>query len=215
MPPSSATSRTRVKICGITRPEDAAAAAELGADAIGLVFYAPSPRHVTATGARAIIAALPPFVTVVGLFFDAADADVRAALDQVPLDVLQFHGDEAPEFCAAFWRPWIKAVRIRDSVDLHAAAARYAAAQALLLDHYVEGIAGGTGKAFDWSRVPVGLHKPVILAGGLTPENVAGAIAAVHPYGVDVSSGVEVTKGIKDRAKIAAFIRSVNNAHTG
>lgn len=215
MSSTAAARRTRVKICGITRTEDARDAAYLGADAIGLVFYAPSARHVTTAQARAIVAALPPFTTVVGLFFDAGADAVRQVLSEVPIDVLQFHGGESPEFCAAFPRPWIKAVRIRDGVDLYASAARYAGAQALLLDHYVEGIAGGTGTAFDWSRVPHGLGIPVILAGGLTPDNVADAVKAVHPYGVDVSSGVESSKGIKDHAKIAAFIRSVNDVHAG
>ncbi len=215
MSSTAASGRTRVKICGVTRAEDARDAAYLGADAIGLVFYAPSPRHVTPAQARAIVAALPPFTTVVGLFFDAGADTVRQVLSEVPIDVLQFHGDERPEFCSAFPRPWIKAVRIRDGVDLHASAVRYAGAQALLLDHYVEGLAGGTGKSFDWSRVPQGLGIPVILAGGLTPDNVADAVNAVHPYGVDVSSGVETSKGIKDRAKIAAFIRSVNDVHAG
>ncbi len=210
-----ASGRTRVKICGVTRPEDARDAAYMGADAIGLVFYPPSPRHVTPAQARVIVAALPPFTTVVALFFDPGADAVRQVLSEVPIDVLQFHGDESPEFCAAFPRPWIKAVRIREGVDLHASAARYAGAQALLLDHYVEGIAGGTGKAFDWSHVPRGLSLPVILAGGLTPDNVADAVNAVRPYGVDVSSGVESGKGIKDRAKIAAFIRSVNDVHAG
>jgi len=215
MPSYTATGRTRVKICGVTRVEDARDAAYLGADAIGLVFYAPSPRHVTTAQAQRIVAALPPFTTVVGLFFDAGADTVRQVLSEVPVDVLQFHGDEPPEFCAAFPRPWIKAVRIREGVDLHVSAARYTGAQALLLDHYVEGVAGGTGMSFDWSGIPRDLEIPIILAGGLTPDNVAEAISAVHPYGVDVSSGVEVTKGIKDRAKIAAFIRSVNDVRTG
>lgn len=216
MPPAApAAGRIRVKICGITRPEDAREAAYLGADAIGLVFYEPSPRYVAPAGAQSIIQALPPFVTVVGLFFDASADQVHGVLREVPLDVLQFHADEPAEFCRAFGRPYIKAVRIRAGVDVRASAERYREAQALLLDHYQEGAAGGTGHPFDWALVPEGVRRPIVLAGGLTPDNVAGAIDVVRPYGVDVSSGVEVAKGVKDRAKMAAFIRSVNNAQTG
>lgn len=213
--PSPEPGRTRVKICGITRPEDGVAAGALGADAIGLVFYPGSPRNVLPEQARAIIAALPPFVTVVGLFFDAGPAAVRAVLGQVRLDLLQFHGDEPPDYCAAFDRHYIKAMRVHDGLDIAATAARYPDAQALLLDHYQEGIGGGTGVAFDWSRVPGGLPRPLIVAGGLTPDNVAAAIRGLRPYAVDVSSGVEAAKGIKDRAKIAAFIRSVEHARLG
>lgn len=204
--------RTRVKICGITRPEDAIAAARLGADAIGLVFYAPSPRAVTAAQARAVCAALPPFVSVVGLFVDAPAAEVREVLQAVPLDVLQFHGDEAPAYCAAFGRPYLKALRMRDGLDVAAAARRYVDAQGLLLDTYVPGAAGGTGRCFDWTRVPQALDKPIILAGGLTPDNVAEAITVAHPYGVDVSGGVEQSRGIKSAAKMAAFMRGVESA---
>lgn len=204
--------RTRVKICGITRPEDAIAAARLGADAIGLVFYAPSPRAVTAAQARAVCAALPPFVSVVGLFVDAPAAEVWEVLQAVPLDVLQFHGDEAPAYCAAFGRPYLKALRMRDGLDVAAAARRYVDAQGLLLDTYVPGAAGGTGRCFDWTRVPQALDKPIILAGGLTPDNVAEAITVAHPYGVDVSGGVEQSRGIKSAAKMAAFMRGVESA---
>lgn len=214
MPVAVTKGRIRVKICGITRPGDAREAAYLGADAIGLVFYAPSPRHVTLEQAQAVVSALPPFVTVVGLFFGAPPEEVRAVLDAVPLDVLQFHANESPEYCAAFARPYIKAVRIREGVDIHACAAQYGASQALLLDHYQEGVAGGTGKPFDWARVPRDVDKPVILAGGLTPDNVREAIRVVQPYGVDVSSGVEQAKGVKDHAKLASFIRSVNDVQT-
>lgn len=204
--------RTRVKICGITRPEDAIVAARLGADAIGLVFYAPSPRAVTAAQARAVCAALPPFVSVVGLFVDAPAAEVWEVLQAVPLDVLQFHGDEAPAYCAAFGRPYLKALRMRDGLDVAAAARRYVDAQGLLLDTYVPGAAGGTGRCFDWTRVPQALDKPIILAGGLTPDNVAEAITVAHPYGVDVSGGVEQSRGIKSAAKMAAFMRGVESA---
>lgn len=203
--------RTRVKICGITRPEDGIEAARLGADAIGLVFYAPSPRHVSVAQAQAVCAALPPFVSVVGLFVDAPATEVLAVLRAVPLDVLQFHGDESPACCATFGRPYLKALRMRDGLDVAAEALRYADAQGLLLDTYVPGEAGGTGQAFDWRRVPQGLDLPLILAGGLTPDNVAEAIAVARPYGVDVSGGVEQAKGIKSAAKMAAFMRGVES----
>lgn len=203
--------RTRVKICGITRPEDGIEAARLGADAIGLVFYAPSPRAVIVGQAQAVCAALPPFVSVVGLFVDAPAAEVLAVLQAVPLDVLQFHGDEAPAYCAAFGRPYLKALRMRDGLDVVAEARRYADAQGLLLDTFVPGEAGGTGQAFDWRRVPQRLDLPLILAGGLTPDNVAEAITVARPYGVDVSGGVEQAKGIKSAAKMAAFMRGVES----
>lgn len=203
--------RTRVKICGITRPEDALAAARAGADAIGLVFYPPSPRAVTRERAREIVQALPPFVSVVGLFVNARPAEVRAVLEAVPIDLLQFHGDEAPEECRRYGRPYIKAVAMAPGVDLQAATRRYADAAGLLLDTHREGVRGGTGEAFDWSRIPPELDKPVILAGGLTPENVAEAVRRVRPYAVDVSSGVEASKGIKDAARIEAFVRGVNS----
>ena len=204
--------RTRAKICGITRVEDALAAAFAGADAIGLVFYAPSPRDVAIERAAEICAALPPFVTTVGLFVNAAEDEVRGVLDKVPLDLLQFHGDETAAYCQRFSRPYIKAVRMAEGVDLNAVAGQYNGARALLLDSYQKGVPGGTGHAFDWARVPVDLDKPVILAGGLDPENVTGAIRQVHPYAVDVSSGVEAGMGIKDAEKIIAFMRGVETA---
>ncbi len=203
--------RVRVKICGITRVEDALAAARLGADAVGLVFYDPSPRAVSIAQACAIVAALPPFVTAVGLFVDPAPATVRAVLDELPLGLLQFHGQETPSTCAVYGLPYIKALRMREGVDVAAAAARYDAAVGLLLDTYQPGLAGGTGATFDWQRVPAGLDKPIILAGGLTPQNVAAAVKQVRPYAVDVSGGVEADKGIKDAAKLAAFIRGVHS----
>ncbi|WP_255358325.1 phosphoribosylanthranilate isomerase [Ferriphaselus sp. R-1] len=200
---------TRIKVCGLTRVADIQRVAASGADAIGLVFYAQSPRYVTPEQARLLLAALPPFVTVVGLFVNASAAEVRAVLQQVPLDVLQFHGEESPEFCRQFARPYLKAIRVKAGVDLLQCAARYADAQALLLDAYVEGTHGGTGESFDWALIPQHLPLPVILSGGLHAGNVAAAIAAVRPYAVDVSSGVESAKGIKDAAKIAAFIKEV------
>lgn len=205
-------SAVRSKICGITRVEDALAAAEAGADAIGLVFYPKSPRAVSIQQARAIIAALPPFVTTVGLFVNASRCELGEILDAVPLDLLQFHGDESPHDCAGFHRPWIKALRVRPGDDLQAACRFYQGASGILLDAYVAGVPGGTGEVFDWSLIPQGLSKPVILAGGLTPGNVAEAIAQVRPYAVDVSGGVEAAKGIKDAARIQAFIQAVQGA---
>lgn len=200
---------TRVKICGITRPEDALAAAQSGADAIGLVFHEKSPRHVTVQQAARVAAVLPPFVTLVGLFVNPSEDAVREVLRQVPLDVLQFHGEEEPEFCARFGRSWIKAIRVRHDVDLIQCAAHYRMAQGLLLDAFVEGAHGGTGVSLDWAVIPQAVPLPVILAGGLHPGNVAEAIRLVRPYAVDVSSGVEASKGIKDAAKVAAFINEV------
>ncbi len=205
-------SNVRSKICGITRIEDALAAAEAGADAIGLVFYARSPRAVDVRQARAIIAALPPFVTTVGLFVNATRCELNEILEAVPLDLLQFHGDETPQDCEGYQRPWIKALRVRPGDDLEAACRLYAGARGILLDTYVPGVPGGTGEAFDWSLVPARLSKPVILAGGLSAANVGQAIAQVRPYAVDVSGGVEQAKGIKDAAKIEAFVQAVKQA---
>ena len=203
---------TAVKICGITRPEDALAAARAGAHAIGLVFYAKSPRHVTPARAAEVIRVLPPFVTTVGLFVDATAEEVRATLSEAPVGLLQFHGDETPEFCRQFKRPYVKAVRVKPGVNLLQYAQDFHDAKALLLDAYVEGLHGGSGAAFDWSLIPRGLPLPVILSGGLTPENVMEAVRRVRPSAVDVSSGVESAKGIKDAQKIAAFIKGVRNA---
>lgn len=204
--------RTRVKICGITRIEDALSAARSGCDAIGLVFYEQSSRHVTAARAAEIVAALPPFVTTVGLFVDAPAPAVAEILDQVRLDLLQFHGDEPVEFCERFDRPYMKAVRVRAGTNLLQYATRYASASALLLDAYQDGVPGGTGRTFDWSLIPPQLHTPLVLAGGLNPDNVAEAIRMTRPYAVDVSGGVELEKGIKDAARIAAFMQGVSDA---
>jgi phosphoribosylanthranilate isomerase len=216
--------RTRVKVCGITRVEDGIAAAHAGADAIGLNFWPGTPRQVTFDQARAIVVALPAFVTVVGVFVDPQPEEVNAALAAVPLDLLQFHGDEQPELCASFGRPYIKAVPVRPEVDLLQYAARFDAAHGLLFDAFVPGgLPGGTGKRFDWTQLPPQLTDPMsrrlILSGGLTPQNVAGAVRQLHPWGVDVSTGVEVTeadgepcKGIKSATKIVAFIREVRSA---
>lgn len=205
--------RTRVKICGITRTEDALSAVRLGADAIGLVFYAPSPRAVTAVQAAQIIRDLPPFVTTVGLFVNAAVAELTAVLEAVPLDLLQFHGDESPEDCTRYGRPYIKAVRMRPEVDLLALEKAYSGAAALLLDSYQVGKPGGTGDTFDWGRIPEAMRDRIILAGGLSADNVEDAIRQVGPYAVDVSGGVEREKGIKDEAKIRAFMRGVERAN--
>ncbi len=203
--------RTRVKICGITRPEDAQAAAVLGADAIGLVFYAPSPRAVTIVQAQTIVSALPPFVTVVGLFVDAAPAEIAAVLQSVRIDALQFHGHETAAQCERYGRPYIKALRMREDMDVAAGVRDHAGASGVLLDTHHDRLTGGTGEAFDWTRVPAQLALPVILAGGLTPQNVAAAVRQVRPYAVDVSGGVESAKGIKDQQKMAAFIQEVNS----
>ncbi|WP_043200430.1 phosphoribosylanthranilate isomerase [Pseudomonas putida] len=205
-------SNVRSKICGITRIEDALAAAEAGADAIGFVFYAKSPRAVDVRQARAIIAELPPFVTTVGLFVNASRCELNEILEVVPLDLLQFHGDETPQDCEGYHRPWIKALRVRPGDNLEAACQLYAGARGILLDTYVAGVPGGTGEAFDWSLVPAHLSKPIILAGGLSADNVGQAIAQVRPYAVDVSGGVEQAKGIKDAAKIEAFMQAVKQA---
>jgi phosphoribosylanthranilate isomerase len=185
------------------------AAAAAGADAIGLVFYPRSPRAVTIEQARAIIAALPPFVTTVGLFVDASRCELGEILDAVPLDLLQFHGDESAADCEGHNRPYIKALRVKAGDDIAAQIESYANASGVLLDTFVAGVPGGTGLAFDWSLVPRGLKRPIILAGGLTAENVRCAIDQVQPYAVDVSGGVEVSKGIKDSEKIRAFMRAV------
>ena len=191
--------------------EDALAAADLGADAIGLVFYPPSPRAVDIGQAYDIASAMPPFVTVVALFVNPSPADVEAVLRAVPMDLLQFHGSERPEDCVRFGRPYIKAVPMRHDAELARSAREYLSAQALLLDTYKEGIPGGTGDSFDWSMIPQDVGKPIVLAGGLTAENVGDAIRRVRPYAVDVSGGVEASKGVKDTGKIAAFIREVNS----
>ncbi len=202
-------SRTRVKICGITRPEDGVMAARLGADAIGLVFYPPSPRFVDVGTARRIVAALPPFITVVGLFMNAKPVVAQVVIDSVPLHLLQFHGDESPSDCACFDRPYLKAVPMGAGADVRDYEQRFASAAGLLLDSHGGNQMGGTGQGFDWSRIPAERGKPLILAGGLHPGNVTAAIRQVRPYAVDVSSGVEITKGIKDAELMRAFLRGV------
>lgn len=201
--------RTRVKICGITRPQDAIEVVAAGADAIGLVFYPPSPRAVTIEQAQAAIAAVPAFVTVTALFVNPSVEEVQTVLDAVRIDLIQFHGDEDDGFCSQFNRPYIKAIRVRQASDMVEACVRFPGALSLLLDSYKPGVPGGTGETFDWSLVPDDLNKPIILAGGLSPDNVASAIADVAPFAVDVSGGVEASKGIKDAGKIQAFMNEV------
>lgn len=204
--------RTRVKICGITRIEDALAAVACGCDAIGLVFYDKSPRNVSPIQAATIVAALPAFVSAVGLFVDASAEAVRATLAKVRLDLLQFHGEESADYCRQFHVPYMKAIRVRAGTNLIQCANDYADAKALLVDAYSEGVAGGTGQVFDWNLIPANLTISVVLAGGLNAGNVGNAIRQVRPYAVDVSGGVEREKGIKDADKIAAFIRGVIDA---
>lgn len=208
--------RVRVKICGITRLEDALAAVAAGADALGFVFYRPSPRHIEPAAAAAIVRALPPFVTTVGLFVDAGEDEVRAVLDTVPLALLQFHGDESDAFCARFGRPWIKALPVQAGSDVAALIAQHPGACGVLLDAWHPRLKGGTGARFDWTLFPKGSGKPLVLAGGLAPGNVAEAVRATSPYAVDVSGGVEAVapdgsarKGIKDAGLIKAFIDAV------
>lgn len=214
----------RVKICGITRMEDLHAACNAGADALGFVFYANSPRNLEMARAAELVQAMPPFVQSVGLFVNADPAFVRQVLNAVPLDLLQFHGDETsqkfhgdetsqngrndetPEYCRQFDRPYLKAIRVKPGIDLLKYAADFADARALLLDAYVAGVPGGTGERFDWSLIPVNLPKQIVLSGGLNPDNVAEAVNTVQPWAVDVSSGVEAAPGIKDAVKMAAFI---------
>jgi phosphoribosylanthranilate isomerase len=204
--------RTRVKICGITRVEDAMKAVDAGCDAIGMVFYEPSPRFVTIEQAAQIVEALPPFVTPVGLFVNAEPSYIRQVLQHVKLGLLQFHGDESAQQCQQYEMPYMKAIRVTAETNLLQYAEDFKQAQALLLDAFVEGVPGGTGQVFDWNIIPKSLPIPVVLAGGLTPENVGSAIQQVNPYAVDVSGGVEIKKGIKDAAKIAAFMRGVSDA---
>ncbi len=202
--------RTRTKICGITRIKDALAAVEYGADAIGLVFYKHSPRCVSVEQAAAISAALPPFVSIVALFVDPTQAEVNAVLSQVRVNVLQFHGNEPEAACTQYGLPYLKAVRVKSDTNLIQYAQSYQSTKALLLDTYSEHAVGGTGQVFDWSLIPKNLPIPVILAGGLTPENVRDAVKQVQPYAVDVSGGVEASKGIKDPVKVAALMAAIH-----
>ncbi|MDD5322207.1 MAG: phosphoribosylanthranilate isomerase [Methylococcales bacterium] len=202
--------RTRVKICGFTRAEDAVYAAHLGVDAIGLVFYPPSPRHVEIEQAIRIVNALPAFTSVVALFADEQEARIREILARVSIDCLQFHGDEPAEACGIYHKRYIKAVRMHNGIDISALTRCYHNASGLLLDAYHPNVKGGTGSQFDWELVPKHSALPIILAGGLDVTNARQAIKTVRPYALDVSSGVEAAKGIKDALAMAAFIKQVN-----
>jgi phosphoribosylanthranilate isomerase len=203
--------RTRIKVCGCTRVDDALAATEAGVDAIGLVFYPPSPRHVTPEQAAAIVRALPAFVCAVGLFVDADLETVRVTRESVGFDLAQYHGDETPEQCASAGIPWIKALRVRPGLDLLDYGRRFGEARGLLLDAYQPGVPGGTGCRFDWSLIPPGLPLPVILSGGLDASNVGEAVRTIRPYAVDVSTGVERERGIKCADRIRDFVKEVRN----
>lgn len=200
---------TRIKICGITCRDDAAAAVEAGADALGFVFYEPSSRYVDPTLAADIISSLPPFVTSVGLFVDATREQIRHVIDLTGVDLLQFHGDETAAQCSGFARPYIKALRMRPGLDLDAAVREYTSARGLLLDAYRPGVPGGTGEVFNWALIPPAYASRITLAGGLTPDNVAAAIHQVGPYAVDVSGGVEASPGRKDEVRMRAFTAAV------
>lgn len=200
----------RIKICGLTRNQDVQIAVAEGADALGFVLYAPSPRAVTAEQAALLIKDSPAFVTTVALFVNESAEEIVRALTVCSFDLLQFHGDETPQFCRQFNRPYMKAIRVRSAEDIHRAVQQYPDAKALLLDAYVENLPGGTGQAFDWRLIPE-LSIPWVLAGGLNANNVADAVNQVQPFAVDVSGGVEASKGIKDRQKIKDFISEVRN----
>ena len=202
--------RTRVKICGFTQVSDAVTAAKLGVDAIGLVFYPPSPRHVSIEQATKIVDALPAFVNVVALFVDEKESKIRELISKVSIDCIQFHGDEAPADCRVYNKPYMKAIRMKPGLDVLEIAEQYHDASALLLDAYHPGIKGGSGNQFDWDLIPKDCSLPVVLAGGLQVDNIRQAIQSVRPYALDVSSGVESEKGVKDVAKMAAFIREIN-----
>lgn len=206
------TCSVRIKICGLRSPEQALAAVAAGADAIGLNFHPASPRWVELSAAREICAALPPFVSSVGLFVDAPAADIERVLDVLPLQMLQFHGNESEAFCQRWQRPYLKALRMRDGLDIAAAMAAHGAATGILLDSYRPGVPGGTGEVFDWDRIPPQRPRPLVLAGGLRAENVGTAIRRVKPFAVDVSGGVEREPGVKDPAAMEAFVRAVRAA---
>lgn len=203
--------RTRIKICGITRKQDLDAALAAGTDAVGFVFYPPSPRHLDPRTAGDLAARVPPFVTRVGLFVNAEPAAVRQVLAAVPIDLLQFHGDEDAAYCGQFGRPYLKVARVRPGMDLLEYARAFPAAQGILLDAYVEAY-GGVGRRFDWSLIPENLSLPMVLSGGLTAGTVGDAVRRLRPWAVDVSSGVEAAKGIKDAGKMAAFVAAVRDA---
>ncbi len=207
--------RTRVKICGFTQVDEAVIAAKLGVDAIGLVFYPPSPRHVNIEQAQKIVKALPAFVTVVALFVDEKESQIKEVIKKVSIDCIQFHGDEMPVDCRLYNKPYIKAIRMLPDLDILEMTDQYHDASSLLLDAYHPGIKGGSGSQFDWDLIPKDCSKSIVLAGGLYVDNVKQAIQSVRPYALDVSSGVEKTKGVKDVAKMAAFIQAINEGDRG
>jgi phosphoribosylanthranilate isomerase len=207
-------SRTRIKICGITRNCDALAAVEAGADALGLVFYPASPRAVTVDDAELIIASLPPLVSLVGLFVNATAGQVQQVCSRLPLDLLQFHGNESADFCAGFELPWMKALRVASDSNVAEMMEPYSAASAILLDTWRAGTPGGTGESFNWDLVPAQTGQTLVLAGGLNAGNVAAAIEQVHPFAVDVSGGVEISPGIKDPREMAKFVAAVRSAES-
>jgi len=205
------TQRTRIKICGLTREADVDAAVQAGADAVGFVLYDKSPRHVSPARAAELARRLPPFVTPVALLVNASDAEVDACIAALPLALLQFHGDETPEQCEAAARPYLRAARMAPGLDLLDFASRFASAQALLLDTFVSGY-GGSGEVFDWSQIPPSVPLPVVLSGGLSPANVTDGVLTVRPWAVDVSSGVEVSKGVKSGPLMRRFCKAVREA---
>lgn len=205
--------RIRVKMCGVTNPVDAGHAIAAGADAVGMVFYSKSPRHISIPTAGEISAVMPPFISTVGLFVNSSHEDVSTVLSAVPLDLMQFHGDEDEAFCSSFNRPYIKAVRVKPETDLMQICREYSSARGILLDSFKKGKPGGTGETFDWSMIPENLPLPIVLAGGLDASNVATAVTTVQPWAVDVSSGVELSPGKKDRQKMQQFIQAVESVH--
>lgn len=205
--------RTRIKICGITRQEDADVAVAAGADALGFVFYDPSPRNVSVEQAAEIIHGLPAFVTSTALFVNAEPEFVQRVIDETGIDLLQFHGDEDVVYCEQFSRPYMKAIRMKPGVDVAAECQRYSSAAAVLLDAYRPGVPGGTGESFDWDRIPAEVRSSIVLAGGLNPDNIRRAVETVCPFAVDVSGGVEASKGIKDKDKVVKFTQEVNRAY--
>lgn len=203
----------RIKVCGVTSLQDASKVAKSGADAMGMVFYGPSPRHIDDLSlARDIALVAGPFVSVVGLFVDPAPSYISSVLSSVPLNLIQFHGGETEEFCRGYDRPYLKAIRMKPGLDVENEVSHYPSASGILLDAYVKGVPGGTGTRFEWDRIPKDLTKPIILAGGLSPENVREAIHVANPYAVDVSGGIEQSPGVKDPAKIMSFVASVQAA---
>lgn len=206
----------KVKICGLTSPEQAQMAAQAGADAIGLNFYPPSSRYIESLElARDIALSVPPFVSVVALVVNASPSDIEGILNRVPVSALQFHGDEDAAFCEQFGRPYLKALRMKPELQVSDAIASYESANGILLDAYRAGVPGGTGECFDWDRIPDAPAKSLVLAGGLTPDNVATAVDKVQPWAVDVSGGVEASPGLKSASLVRAFVQNAKSVFRG